>query len=44
MNGGSCTDLNGGFDCTCAFGYKGETCDRKKKYAFLQIHNFIEHK
>lgn len=38
MNGGTCTDLNGGFDCTCSFGYKGETCDRKNKY----IYKFIQ--
>lgn len=32
MNGGSCIDLNGGFDCICFFGYKGKMCDCKYKY------------
>ena len=29
LNGGSCTDVKGGFECSCPYGYKGETCDRK---------------
>merc|ERR1711935_303934 len=30
-NGGTCSNLNGGFDCKCRDGYKGETCDEKKQ-------------
>lgn len=44
MNGGSCTDLNGGFECACSFGYKGETCDRKNKYTCILIHNVKHYK
>lgn len=33
LNGGTCTDVNGGFECSCSFGYKGETCERKS-YSF----------
>ena len=27
MNGGTCTNLQGSFECSCATGYSGERCE-----------------
>ena len=41
LNGGTCTHVSGGFECSCSFGYKGETCERKQIFSFHSIANLV---
>jgi EGF-like domain len=42
-NGGTCTDVIGGYVCTCAPGYTGTNCDLSKNCNICSVCNFFPH-
>ena len=37
LNGGSCTDTDTGFTCTCTKGWRGNTCEESKFFPFFEL-------
>lgn len=41
MNGGTCTENGGGYDCACVTQYSGPNCESKNhKYIFFNLKTF----
>ena len=41
LNGGSCTNTDTGFTCTCAEGWRGNTCEESKACIFIYKHKHV---
>lgn len=41
-NGGTCTELDNGFDCTCPKGYRGKTCEGMRILVTMKMILFME--